>query len=118
MSPFALLLWGGAALCFVAYGIGNDPSNLYLGVIICVIVVGTGLLTFYQTMKSEAIMDSFKDFIPPETIVIRGGVASKMDATKLVVGDVVKIELGKKIPADIRIVESQGMKVDNSSLTG
>jgi sodium/potassium-transporting ATPase subunit alpha len=36
----------------------------------------------------------------------------------LVVGDVVKIELGKKIPADLRIVDSQGMKVDNSSLTG
>jgi sodium/potassium-transporting ATPase subunit alpha len=63
-------------------------------------------------------MESFKDFIPPETIVIRNGEESKMDATKLVVGDVVKIELGKKIPADLRIIDSQGMKVDNSSLTG
>jgi sodium/potassium-transporting ATPase subunit alpha len=35
-----------------------------------------------------------------------------------VVGDVVKVELGKKIPADLRIVDSVGMKVDNSSLTG
>lgn len=41
-----------------------------------------------------------------------------MDATKLVAGDVVKVELGKKIPADLRILESVGMKVDNSSLTG
>ena len=56
-------------------------------------------------MKSQAIMDSFKDFIPPETIVIRNGIESKMDATKLVVGDVVKVELGKKIPADLRIIE-------------
>jgi sodium/potassium-transporting ATPase subunit alpha len=63
-------------------------------------------------------MGSFKDFIPPETIVLRGGVESKLDATKLVVGDVVIIELGKKIPADLRIIDSQGMKVDNSSLTG
>lgn len=63
-------------------------------------------------------MDSFKDFIPPETIVIRNGIESKLDATKLVIGDVVKIELGKKIPADLRIIDSQGMKVDNSSLTG
>ena len=36
----------------------------------------------------------------------------------MVVGDVVKIELGKKIPADLRVIDSQGMKVDNSSLTG
>jgi sodium/potassium-transporting ATPase subunit alpha len=41
-----------------------------------------------------------------------------MDASELVRGDLIKIELGKKIPADIRIVDSQGMKVDNSSLTG
>ena len=41
-----------------------------------------------------------------------------MDATNLVVGDLIKIELGKKIPADIRVIDSQGMKVDNSSLTG
>lgn len=41
-----------------------------------------------------------------------------MDASLLVVGDVIRVELGKKIPADIRIIDSQGMKVDNSSLTG
>lgn len=41
-----------------------------------------------------------------------------MDAVKLVRGDLIKIMTGKKIPADIRIVSSQGMKVDNSSLTG
>lgn len=41
-----------------------------------------------------------------------------MPAENLVVGDVVVIEFGKKIPADIRILESNGMKVDNSSLTG
>jgi sodium/potassium-transporting ATPase subunit alpha len=91
VTPFALLLWAGAILCFVAYVLGNDPSNLYLGAIICAIVVGTGFLAFYQTMKSESIMDSFKDFIPPETIVIRNGVESKLDATRLVVGDLVKI---------------------------
>ena len=63
-------------------------------------------------------MGSFKDFIPPETIAIRDGEERKMDATKLVVGDLIRVELGKKIPADLRIIDSQGMKVDNSSLTG
>lgn len=63
-------------------------------------------------------MNSFKDFIPPQTIVIRDGKQKTLNAQQLVRGDLIKIELGKKIPADIRIVESQGMKVDNSSLTG
>jgi sodium/potassium-transporting ATPase subunit alpha len=118
ITPFALLLWAGSILTFVAYGLGNDMSNLYLAIILIAIIMITGFLTFYQTLKSQSIMDSFKDFIPPETIVIRNGIETKLDATKLVIGDVVKVELGKKIPADLRITDSQGMKVDNSSLTG
>jgi sodium/potassium-transporting ATPase subunit alpha len=74
VTPFSLLLWGGAALCFAAFGIGKDPSNMYLGVIICVIIMITGFISFWQTLKSQALMDSFKDFIPPQTIVIRNGV--------------------------------------------
>ena len=118
VTPFALLLWSGAILCFVAFAIGRDFSNLYLGVIICAIILITGFMAFYQTMKSQAMMDSFKDFIPASTIVIRNGVESTIEATKLVTGDVVKVELGRKIPADIRVIDSQGMKVDNSALTG
>lgn len=111
-------MWGGAALCYAAYGVGKDPSNLYLGVIICVIIMITGFISFWQTLKSQALMDSFKDFIPPQTIVIRNGVEKLLDADQLVVGDLVRIELGKKIPADLRIVDAVRMKVDNSSLTG
>jgi sodium/potassium-transporting ATPase subunit alpha len=118
-NPFALLLWSGAILSFVAFGLNpSDPSNLYLGIVLIVVIVFVGLLTFYENMKSQAIMASFKDFIPPSTIVIREGVEKSLDATKLVRGDLIKIQTGKKIPADIRIVASQGMKVDNSSLTG
>jgi sodium/potassium-transporting ATPase subunit alpha len=73
-TPFALLLWIGGILCFVAYAIQpEDASNLYLGIVLIVIVILTSLMTFYQNIKSEAIMNSFKDFIPPQTIVIRDG---------------------------------------------
>ena len=95
-----------------------DPSNLYLGVVLIVIVLCTSFMTFYQNMKSEAIMGSFKDFVPAQTIVIRDGQQRSCDAAELVVGDLIVVELGKKVPADIRIVQSNGMKVDNSSLTG
>jgi sodium/potassium-transporting ATPase subunit alpha len=79
-------------MCFVAYALAPaDPSNLYLGIVLFAINSLTGLMSFYQNMQSAAIMGSFKDFIPPETIVIRNGQESKLDATKLVVGDVVKI---------------------------
>lgn len=63
-------------------------------------------------------MSSFKNFIPPQTIVIRDGNERTVDASELVRGDLIKVNSGQKIPADIRVIESVGMKVDNSSLTG
>lgn len=47
-SFFALLLWIGSILCFVAYGIDQaDPSNLYLGIVLAIVVFLTGLVTFF-----------------------------------------------------------------------
>ena len=63
-------------------------------------------------------MEGFKNFIPPQCKVIREGKVDQIQAAKLVVGDLVEVKLGDKIPADIRIVSSDEMKVDNSSLTG
>lgn len=74
ITPFSLLLWGGSALCVVAYVIGKDNSNLFLAIIIAVIILITGFISFNQTMKSQSLMESFKDFIPAQTIVVRDGV--------------------------------------------
>ena len=118
-SPFALLLWAGSILCFIAYGLDeSDPSNLYLGIVLAVVVMVTGLVTFFQNAKSESVMDGFKNFIPPKCKVIRDGKEDSINATKLVPGDIVLCYEGGRIPGDVRIIESKDMKVDNSSLTG
>lgn len=47
-SFFALLLWAGSILCFISYGLDkSDPSNLYLGIVLSVVVFITGLVTFF-----------------------------------------------------------------------
>ncbi|CAG9330059.1 unnamed protein product [Blepharisma stoltei] len=116
---FSLMLWAGAILCFITYGIDQtDPSNVYLAIAIVVVVVITGTFGFYQEEKSAAIMAGFKNMIPPKCSVIRDGNAREMESSKLVPGDIVFVKEGKKIPADIRILSSNNMKVDNSSLTG
>lgn len=84
---------------------------------IIVIVVVTGLFTYYQNSKSEAIMAKFKNLIPPQAKVWRDGVKKSVDASLLVPGDIIEVDGGDKIPADIRILESKDMKVNNSSLT-
>ena len=116
---FSLMLWAGSILCFIAYGIDkSDPSNLYLGIVLAIVVFLTGVITFFQNAKSDSIMEGFKNFIPPKCRVMRDGEEQLILASKLVVGDVVKVKAGERVPADLRIIESQEMRVDNSSLTG
>lgn len=121
---FSLLLWIGAILCFVAYSIqastSEDPpgDNLYLGIVLTVVVVVTGCFSYYQDAKSSRIMDSFKNMVPQFAIVIRGGQKLNVHAEELVVGDIVEVKFGDRVPADIRVIAAHGFKVDNSSLTG
>lgn len=63
-------------------------------------------------------MEGFKNFIPQMCTVIRNGREESILAAKLTTGDLVVIKEGQRIPADIRIVQSNEMRVDNSSLTG
>ncbi|XP_074105448.1 sodium/potassium-transporting ATPase subunit alpha isoform X2 [Cotesia typhae] len=121
---FALLLWIGAFLCFVAYGIqastSEDPNddNLYLGIVLAAVVIVTGIFSYYQESKSSKIMESFKNMVPQFATVLREGEKLTLRAEDLVLGDVVEVKFGDRIPADIRVIESRGFKVDNSSLTG
>ncbi|XP_032820582.1 sodium/potassium-transporting ATPase subunit alpha-3 isoform X2 [Petromyzon marinus] len=121
---FSLLLWVGAILCFLAYGIQaateDEPSNdnLYLGVVLSAVVIITGCFSYYQESKSSRIMDSFRNMVPQQALVIREGEKTQLNAELVVLGDLVEIKGGDRIPADLRIVSSHGCKVDNSSLTG
>ncbi|MCJ8744995.1 hypothetical protein PDJAM_G00125210 [Pangasius djambal] len=121
---FSILLWIGALLCFLAYGIQfateEEPANdnLYLGVVLAAVVIITGCFSYYQEAKSSRIMDSFKNMVPQQALVIREGEKKQINAEEVVLGDLVEIKGGDRIPADLRFISSSGCKVDNSSLTG
>nr|AEH68836.1 putative Na+/K+-ATPase alpha subunit [Pareledone sp. GG-2011] len=121
---FSMLLWIGAILCFIAYGIQagtyDDPpgDNLYLGIVLTIVVVVTGIFSYYQEAKSSRIMDSFKNMVPQYAVVLRSGEKLNVHAEDLVVGDVVDVKFGDRVPADIRVISAHSFKVDNSSLTG
>eukprot|EP01135_Chromosphaera_perkinsii_P004408 Nk52_evm11s280 gene=Nk52_evmTU11s280 len=123
---FSMLLWVGAILCFIAYGItksggdGGDTENdnLYLGCVLAIVVIITGVFSYYQEAKSSSVMESFKKLQPQAAVVLRDGKKMTINAEELVVGDIVDVKFGDRIPADLRIVAANGMKVDNSSLTG
>ncbi|XP_038613601.1 sodium/potassium-transporting ATPase subunit alpha-1 [Tachyglossus aculeatus] len=121
---FSMLLWIGAVLCFLAYGIQaateEEPQNdnLYLGVVLSAVVIITGCFSYYQEAKSSKIMESFKNMVPQQALVIRNGEKMSVNAEEVVVGDLVEVKGGDRIPADLRIISANGCKVDNSSLTG
>ncbi|KAK1155154.1 potassium-transporting ATPase alpha chain 1 [Acipenser oxyrinchus oxyrinchus] len=118
------LMWVAAVICFIAFGIlmgqGNLTSydDLYLAIVLIAVVVVTGCFGYYQEFKSTNIIASFKNLVPQQATVFRDGQKFNINANQLVVGDLVEVKGGDRVPADVRIVSAQSFKVDNSSLTG
>jgi sodium/potassium-transporting ATPase subunit alpha len=118
---FSLLLWFGSFLCFIGYGIQadkEDRANLWLGIVLAVVTLLTGIFSYMQTSKSAEMMAQFENFIPPVAYVIRDGRETKVEAKNIVPGDVVLVKGGENIPCDVCIFKSNEMKVNNASLTG
>jgi len=116
---FSLLLWAASILCFVSYGIEPDGvDNLYLGIVLGVVVFLTGCFSYYQEASSAAVMEGFKNMIPPMVSAVRDGKTVMLPARELVPGDCVVCNTGEKLPADVRVVAFTNFKCDQSSLTG
>ena len=122
LDPFMILLEIAAILCFILFGTnGDDPNNivnLYIACVLLAVVCLTSFLSYYQEGQSAKVMNSFKDMMSENARVRRGGKEQDVPAEDLVLGDLVVIESGKRIPADLRIIQSDSLKVENSSFTG
>ncbi|KAG2389487.1 hypothetical protein C9374_014047 [Naegleria lovaniensis] len=120
-SLFSLLLILAGLLSFLDVAIERTTEsypNLFLGAILWLVVIFNAVVTLWQEQSSEKILESFQEMQSESSWVIRDGVAQKIECTQLVLGDIVKIEAGDKIPADMRLLHVTQLKVDNSSLTG
>ncbi|CAJ0932309.1 unnamed protein product, partial [Mesorhabditis belari] len=134
---FNFLLWGAgffSLLGFVLEVVDDKKNyeNLYMAILMIVIVLGTGSFSFYQNRTSANIMKSFANMIPTTAHVIRDGRHMDIKAEEVVLGDLICVSGGDKVPADVRVTESKGLKVfasflshisfvlwvDNSSMTG
>lgn len=88
------------------------------GFLILTIVVAVALVGFFNEYKAEKTIEALKKLIAPEAKVRRGSVVVQVDAQNLVPGDVVLLEEGQKIPADIRLLESVMLQINEAPLTG
>ena len=108
-------------LVYVLLGAGFTKLMLSLWVdaaIIFAVVVLNGLLGFIQEGKAEKALDSIRNMLSAEARTVRGGETRMLPAEQLVPGDVVLLELGDKIPADLRLVEAKNLRTEEAALTG
>ncbi len=87
-------------------------------VVILAIVVLNAALGFVQDYRAEKALAALKKLAVPNTRVRRNGMIVEISSTELVPGDVVLLEVGNYVPADCRLIESVGLKVEEAALTG
>jgi magnesium-transporting ATPase (P-type) len=87
------------------------------GVILGVVIINA-LLGFIQEGKAEKALDSIRNMLSAEARTIRGGETRLISAEDLVPGDVVLLESGDRIPADLRLVDVKNLRTEEAALTG
>lgn len=88
-------------------------SGVIFGVVIINVIIG-----FMQEIKAQAAIESLKQMMYTQAVVIRDSKKITIDSAELVPGDIVLLESGSKVPADMRLIEIKDLKVDESMLTG
>ena len=88
-------------------------SSVIFGVVIVNAIIG-----FIQESKAEKAIESLKQMMTTQATVLRDGKWMQIDSTHLVPGDIVRIQSGDKVPADLRLLSCRDLQVDESALTG
>ncbi|HVX79544.1 MAG TPA: HAD-IC family P-type ATPase [Bradyrhizobium sp.] len=108
-------------LIYVLLGAGFTKLMLNLWVdasIIFAVVILNALLGFIQEGKAEKALDAIRNMLSAEARTVRGGETRLIPAQQLVPGDIVLLESGDRIPADIRLFEAKNLRTEEAALTG
>jgi P-type Ca2+ transporter type 2C len=97
-----------------AYFVGDSLD----AIVILIVVIINAVVGFIQEYRAEKAMEKLKGLISTEAVVLRDGQEQKVPAGELTLGDIVLLEEGDNVPADLRIIESYDLLVDESAMTG
>ncbi|WP_082863552.1 cation-translocating P-type ATPase [Thermodesulfatator autotrophicus] len=105
-------------ILLVAAGISLLVGDKIEAVVILLIILACGILGFLQEWKADKALAALKEMAAPEAVVVREGKHLKIPAREVVPGDILVLTAGDKIAADVRLVESVNLKIDEAPLTG
>jgi calcium-translocating P-type ATPase len=108
---FALLLWAAAGMAVLA----GMPA---LGIAIAVVVILNGVVAFVQEHRAERAARKLGELLPRRAMVIRDGQRSEIDASELVIGDLVVLGTGDRVSADVELVRADALSITTAALTG
>ncbi|HWP96200.1 MAG TPA: cation-translocating P-type ATPase [Syntrophomonadaceae bacterium] len=111
MDTMVLVLLGATVISAMV-------GSLADAVTIMAIVIINALLGFFQEYRAERSLDEIRKLSSPNALVLRGGDRKRIPASELVPGDIIFLESGDRISADVRILETFSMEFDESALTG
>ncbi len=110
-NPMVYLLAGAAVVSLLA-------GDAFDAVVIALIVVANVIIGVWQEYRAETALDALKRLSSPRARVLRDGEVRVIDASEVVVGDVLVIETGDRVGADARLLTETDLRIDESALTG
>lgn len=106
------------AILLVAAVVAAFTGELVDAIFILAIVIINAVFGVFQEAKAEDAINALKEMSTPNANAIRDGKEISVKSTELVAGDIVRLEAGDIVPADIRIIESASLQIEEASLTG
>jgi sodium/potassium-transporting ATPase subunit alpha len=114
----AVLLWFAAFLSFLSEYLHPGEGMLTLGIAIIGVIVINAIFTFIQEYRAEKALEALKKLLPFYVKVLREKTEKEIHAGEVVPGDLILLCEGDKVPADARLIETAGLKVNHAPLTG
>ena len=113
-----ILIAAAALSAFMAAKSGGGFADWIDVIVILAIVILNAVLGVYQEGKADQALAALKKMSAPQTKVIRDGGVVMTDSANIVVGDIIALDAGDSVSADIRLIESSSLKAEEASLTG
>lgn len=105
-------------ILIIAAIISAITGDIESTIVILVVITMNAVLGTVQTIKAERSLDNLKKLSAPEAKVLRDGISCLISSEEIVVGDILLLEAGDRIPADGRLVECASLQTNESALTG